>query len=131
MKKLLALSLACLSFAAVADDILTEEKFNPVTMKVQLTGPASKDVLVFEEKEGAKLVNGEKMIGSADVVTDKSFQMVVLSHGASEGTYHLQALTHEGAFLDTVVSLAAGDSKEFKATSPEKKTTTLVVSRVK
>ena len=68
MKKLLALALACMSLNALAsDDILTEEKFSPVTLKVQLSGPLSKDVLVFEEKEGYKLVNGEKMIGSADV----------------------------------------------------------------
>ena len=72
MKKLLALTLACMSLNALAsDDILTEEKFSPVTLKVQLSGPLSKDVLVFEEKEGSKLVNGEKMIGSADVVTEK------------------------------------------------------------
>lgn len=132
MKKLLALALACMSLNALAsDDILTEEKFSPVTLKVQLSGPLSKDVLVFEEKEGSKLVNGEKMIGSADVVTEKSFQMVVLSHGDKEGTYNLQALTHEGAFINTSVSLKVGESKEFKATSPEKKTTLLVVSRVK
>ena len=54
MKKLLALTLACMSLNALAsDDILTEEKFSPVTLKVQLSGPLSKDVLVFEEKEGS------------------------------------------------------------------------------
>lgn len=132
MKKLLALTLACMSLNALAsDEIITEEKFSPVTLKVQLSGPLSKDVLVFEEKEGSKLVNGEKMIGSADIVTEKSFQMVVLSHGHKEGTYNLQALTHEGAFINTSISLDVGESKEFKATSPEKKTTLLVVSRVK